>query len=76
MDIVVRLAAVGQAFDIARQLREFEKSFSDAEFKLKITELYCNHPVWAAAEALLRVRLLAWRSTPTRSTMPFWACFG
>ncbi|TIP57028.1 MAG: hypothetical protein E5X56_21845 [Mesorhizobium sp.] len=40
MDIVVRLAAVGQAFDIARQLREFEKSFSDAEFKLKITELY------------------------------------
>ncbi|RWI14450.1 MAG: hypothetical protein EOQ92_28880 [Mesorhizobium sp.] len=40
MDIVGGLAAVGQALDIARQLREFDKSFSDAEFKLKVAELY------------------------------------
>ncbi|TIU30705.1 MAG: hypothetical protein E5W27_00020 [Mesorhizobium sp.] len=40
MDIVGGLAAVGQALDIAKQLREFEKSFADAEFKLKIAELY------------------------------------
>ncbi|TIN08737.1 hypothetical protein [Mesorhizobium sp.] len=40
MDIVGGLAAVGQALEIAKQLREFEKSFADAEFKLKIAELY------------------------------------
>ncbi|TPN45327.1 hypothetical protein FJ976_24135 [Mesorhizobium sp. B1-1-9] len=40
MDIVGGLAAVAQALDIAKQLREFDKSFSDAEFKLKIAELY------------------------------------
>ncbi|RWQ66211.1 MAG: hypothetical protein EOS85_31315 [Mesorhizobium sp.] len=40
MDIVGGLAAVGQALEIARQLREFEKTFTDAEFKLKLAELY------------------------------------
>ncbi|RUU85796.1 hypothetical protein EOB59_30935 [Mesorhizobium sp. M7A.F.Ca.MR.176.00.0.0] len=40
MDIVGGLAAAAQALDIARQLREFDKSFSDAEFKLKIADLY------------------------------------
>ncbi|RWO25170.1 hypothetical protein [Mesorhizobium sp.] len=30
MDIVGGLAAVGQALEITKQLREFEKSFADA----------------------------------------------
>jgi hypothetical protein len=40
MDIVSGLAAAAQALEIAKQLREFDKSFSDAEFKLKIADLY------------------------------------
>ena len=34
------ISAVSQALDIAKKLKEFEKQFNDAEFKLQIAELY------------------------------------
>jgi hypothetical protein len=40
MDIMVGFSAVSQALNIAKQLKEFEKQFDSAEFKLKIAELY------------------------------------
>lgn len=40
MDIISGLAAASQALDVAKKLRQFEKSFDEAEFKLQIAELY------------------------------------
>lgn len=40
MDIVTGIAALTQALDIAKKLREFGQTFDEAEFKLKIAELY------------------------------------
>lgn len=40
MDIMTGLAAAAQALDIAKNLRELEKGFDQAEFKLRIAELY------------------------------------
>jgi hypothetical protein len=39
-DILTGLAAVGQALDIARALRSFEKQINDSEFKMKIADLH------------------------------------
>ena len=40
MDIMTGLAALAQAMNIAKGLREIEKGFDAAEFKLKIADLY------------------------------------
>lgn len=39
VDIVTGLGAVGAAIDIAKKLKELEKQYNDAEFKLQISEL-------------------------------------
>ena len=39
MDMVTGIAPY-QALNIAKQLKEFEREFKDAEFKLKIADLY------------------------------------
>jgi hypothetical protein len=40
MDIMTGLSAVAQAMNIAKGLRDIEKGFDAAEFKLKIADLY------------------------------------
>jgi len=40
MDLMIGMSALSQALGIAKQLKEFEKQFDSAEFKLKIAELY------------------------------------
>jgi len=39
MDIMTGISAVAQALNIVKSLREVEKGFDAAEFKLKIAEL-------------------------------------
>jgi hypothetical protein len=39
MDIMTGLSAIGQALNVVKSLREIEKGFDAAEFKLKIAEL-------------------------------------
>lgn len=42
MDLMTGLAAAGQALEIAKKLREFDKELKNAEFKLQIADLYTN----------------------------------
>ena len=39
MDILTSLTAVSQALNIAKEIKEIDRSIDDAEFKLKIAEL-------------------------------------
>ena len=40
MDLVAGLSALSQALGIAKQLRDFEKDFNNAEYKMRIADLY------------------------------------
>jgi hypothetical protein len=42
MDIMTGMAALSQALNIAKGLREIEKGFDASEFKLKIADLYSS----------------------------------